>query len=501
MAEREKKELVSFLRRTQKRLFLVDFIQIFFWYLTAGLGLGLLVNSISLFVPLYGAERLAAAGLGIVCLVGVVYSIFRFPGKEKAAAALDKKGLKERVSTAWEQRNEDTVLGNLQRKDTLEKLNRFSLKESFPVKPFLKRYLWLLPLFALMTATAVLPSAARTEALARHELKEEAKKTAEKAERLKQLIDTEPALKELLKADAGAELKRQLDASIKELSKASDEKSLQKAKNRMETKIAQSLEGVDSKRLGGQAAALLSEYMPELMPKRQELAGNLPNNNMPNNGSQGSKGQSGGADSQKGNGEVSENANESSVENQNGNSQDGENSGNGGSPNENSAGENGSDNGKNGNNGNGTGENGSGNEKNGNGTGENGSNSGQNGTGGKGTGSGKTGGQGGKGTGGGQNYGSSHGIEKIEKSNRGEPEQIMIGSRQTGNDANLTGSGTKGSSSSQKGTLSDGFRGEAVDYGKVLGSYSQAAYDRLESGRIPEGMEAIVKSYFDGLNE
>ena len=145
--------------------------------------------------------------------------------------------------------------------------------------------------------------------------------------------------------------------------------------------------------------------------------------------------------------------------------------------------------GENGEAGTGAGENGTGNDGTGTGNGKNGTGTGD-GTGGK-----------GNGTGTGYNYGSSQGIEKADKSNHGTPEQITIPGRQVGSDENLTGAGEDGTAFSQKGTQSEGFRGEVVDYGTVLGEYSQAAYGQLGDGSIPAGMESVVKNYFDGLNE
>ncbi|MFW5675670.1 MAG: hypothetical protein ACOCNL_05230, partial [Acetivibrio ethanolgignens] len=118
-----------------------------------------------------------------------------------------------------------------------------------------------------------------------------------------------------------------------------------------------------------------------------------------------------------------------------------------------------------------------------------------------GTGTGNGAGGKGSGTGTGYNYGSSQGIEKADKSNHGTPEQITIPGRQVGSDENLTGAGEDGTAFSQKGARSEGFRGEVVDYGTVLGEYSQAAYGQLGDGSIPAGMESVVKNYFDGLNE
>lgn len=458
----EKKELLGFIKKAQKRIFLVNLLELLFWSLMAGLGIGILINGISLFVPLYGAERAALAVVALFGLIALVFSAVRFPGKEKTAAALDRKGLKERVSTALEQLTEEGVIQSLQRQDTLKHLRSFSLKEAFPLKKSMARGLWLLGLSGIFLMTALLPSKARTEALLRHELKEEAKVEAQKAEELKKLIDTEQGLKELLKADASMELKRQIDESIRELSQASDKKELLKAEKRLAKKVSQALEGAAGLQLGSRAEAMLSDYIPELRKERQELAQNMQMNGQNENNTMSGSSQNG-----------------QSSEAQKGGSQSGD-----GQSSENQSGEGQSGDGQNG-----TGQIGN------NQTGSSQNGSGQNGTGSTGNGAN------GSGKGSGYNYGSSQGMEKTDKTNRGEPEQITIAGRTAGKDENLSGEGKNGSSAYQKGSQSEGFRGEVVDYGAVLGEYSQAAYDKLESGKIPAGMEAIVKNYFDGLNE
>lgn len=456
----EKKELLGFIKKAQKRIFLVNLLELLFWSLIAGLGLGILINGISLFVPLYGAERMAFFVVLLFGLIALFFGAARFPGKKKTAEYLDAKGLKERVSTALEQLSEDGVIQSLQRQDALKHLRSFSLKEHFPLRKSMARGLWLLGLSGIFLMTALLPSEARTEALLRHELKEKAEVEIQKAEELKKLIDTEQGLKELLKADAGMELKRQIDKSIQELSEAADKEELLKAERRLSKKVSQALEGAAGMKLGSRAEAMLSDYIPELRKERQELAQTMqmsaPNGNNAMNGS-GQSGQNSGVQDGEGQSGDSQDGGNQSGEGQNGENQDGE------------------------------GQNGEGQD----GEGQNGQNgNSQNGS-----------GQGGTGKGGGYNYGSSQGMEKLDKANRGEPEQVTIAGRTTGNDENLAGEGKNGSSTYQKGTQSEGFRGEMVDYGSVLGEYSQAAYDRLESGKIPAGMEAIVKNYFDGLNE
>lgn len=458
----EKRELLLFIKKVQNRIFLCELARIFLWYLGAGFGIGILINGVSLFMPVYGAQKIALGMILVSVILGAFYGILRFPGKKKAARLLDKKGLAERVSTALEGLDEDSAVSRLQRKDTLERLKDFPIKEKFPflMKKDIRGYFVLLGLAVVFTATAFWPSKAREEAVRQHALREEIKEELEKAEELKKLLDTEEGLKKFLKDSEKTELKSQIDQSVKELLEAGSSRELSKAKSRLEKKVSKALEGAETEGMSAKAASLLKNYMPKLeMAESQDSQ----------DGQEGGQnGQNGGQDSK---------ADSTGSENGQNSQGNGENQNNSGKSEGNQKGS----------------ENGGGSNQEGSG---NGNKSGQNGAG-KGSGNGKSG----SGKGAGYNYGSSQGVEKKDSANRGEPEKVTIPGRSVGKDENVSGKGDKGSSQYIKGTQSDGFYGEEVSYGSVLGDYSQAAYEKLKEGNIPAGMENVVKNYFDGLNE
>ncbi|MBP3296908.1 MAG: hypothetical protein J6M27_10035 [Lachnospiraceae bacterium] len=45
-----------------------------------------------------------------------------------------------------------------------------------------------------------------------------------------------------------------------------------------------------------------------------------------------------------------------------------------------------------------------------------------------------------------------------------------------------------------------GWAGNHVDYNNVMGEYSERAYQGIESGRYPSGMEDVIKEYFTSFN-
>ena len=44
-----------------------------------------------------------------------------------------------------------------------------------------------------------------------------------------------------------------------------------------------------------------------------------------------------------------------------------------------------------------------------------------------------------------------------------------------------------------------GWAGEHVDYDSVIGEYSDRAYEGLENGASPTGMEDVIKEYFSSF--
>ena len=45
------------------------------------------------------------------------------------------------------------------------------------------------------------------------------------------------------------------------------------------------------------------------------------------------------------------------------------------------------------------------------------------------------------------------------------------------------------------------WRGDSVNYQQVIGDYSNNAYNKVDSSNYPKGVQDIVKSYFDDLNQ
>jgi hypothetical protein len=45
------------------------------------------------------------------------------------------------------------------------------------------------------------------------------------------------------------------------------------------------------------------------------------------------------------------------------------------------------------------------------------------------------------------------------------------------------------------------WEGSHVSYESVIGSYTENAYEGIQQGKYPSGMEDVIKDYFGSLND
>ncbi len=516
--------IYSFLRQAKRRLSLAVLADIMLKTVTVGFLAGALVNVAALLFPIYGAFAISWIVLLIVVLLGLVYAIMHFPDYKKTALEIDKKGLKERLTTFVEM--EKTGMSpewrELQTEDTYHAICKFDLKEKTRIS-FEKKSVYLLAgMIAFFVVAAVIPSPNKELAILRHEQKEKAKSEIEKVEEAKEELEELKKLETLTEAELAEIEKLQdiLDKAKEELAEAKTQEELEKALERLETKTLQKLSESKNRQTASQKKAfeiknkleeflkkqenqsketftseelkdileaeelenlkealkkeleelmgeLSEEELAELMEKLEqleELEGSLKEGSLTKeqleqllealqNGTL--------SDSMAGQlAQIMEGTLGVSIPSgqlalgQNGQAGNSGTSGNG----------------------------------NGNGNG---------------SGTGNGGGQGtsnGSGIGGGKNYGSKNGIEK-ENNRTDNKEQITIPGRTTGNDENLTGQSVEGDSYQTVGGEGLTWAGEKVNYNEVVGEYTEEAYSRIENNEVPKGMEDVVKSYFEGINQ
>ncbi len=506
---KHKEYIFRFLRQARIRLSLAIFVDVMIIVLAAGFGVGTVINTAALLFPIYGAFRVSWIALGIVAVAGMIYAIVHFPNQKKTALEIDKKGLKERLTTFLELEKQGSDWADLQAEDTYRAVTDYNLKENTQIRIKKKPVYFLAGMIALFVVAAVLPSPNKELAIVQHEQKEKAKAEIEKLEEAREELEELAKMEQLTEADLAEIEKMQdiLEKAREELEEAKTQEELEKALERLETKTLQNLsenkqtasqnKASDLKKkleeflkktenqsketftseeladiLNAQNLEALEQLLGELSEEElaellEELEASLAEGSLskeqleqlakamenlsPSNGASNQLAQI-----------MEGTLGISSSSNQSASSQNGQ-------------------------------------YGNGNGSGNNGGNGSGN-SGGSGTGTGSGYGQGGSGIGGGQNHGSKNGIEK-ENNRVSSEEQVTIPGREVGGDESLTGQPTEGESYQSHGGPGLTWAGERVNYEQVVGEYTQEAYSKIENNEVPKGMEDVVKSYFEGINQ
>ena len=529
----EEQEIRGFLKQLRKWLMLQKSL----WYLALygllGAVFALLCNLLSLWIPIYAGEWIGFAGCGVFLLAGAIHWLCCLPKEEQAAVVGDQAGLEERLITSLEGRGKSDLMSSLQRQDTAEQIRHFQIAERLPLRGYPRWYAGMGVCLALALCCALYPTEAKKLAKERHALSV-VKKVAEK-----QLEQVDQKLEE--QADGGdlqeterKKLREILQTAKKEIADSQSTEDIRKAKDRLETKLVNSLpKDMDAKTaqnlqslVQNQDLTAMADYqqaldklaessdtvagMKQELQSLGELLGTQQKQALIN---QLNQALADGNITQQELSQALQNLNDanasytqtklaqaeasSSASGQTGAAeQSGTSAGRPGAsaePGQSGEGQNGQ---------NGSGQrNGSGNSNgNGNGSGEGSGNGSGNGTGnssGSGSGSG-TGNGNGSGHGGGYSAGSEQGIERKEQA--GEAEQVWI-PEETGDDENLTGQ-KMGSSSMRRKSEQQGTSraGSKADLGSVSGSYEKKAYSKIQKQKIPDSMEDMVKEYFSSLD-
>ena len=498
-------QIAGFLKVIARRKMLKRWISCTAWCGLVAVSLAALLNIIAVFVPVYNAPLY---GLYII-LAGFIapgiYILIKRTSIYEAARYADSAGLKEKLVTSISCQGSDNGFAGLLKDDAISEIERFDKKLRLPFKYPWKRYIAFCLVLCLFIICIFIPSQAKKDAELLHKLASQAEEIKDKVKEAEKILDK--AEENGISKKEAEKIKKILEESKKEISESKNIDDVNKAKERLESKLKKELAEAGSKELLKTAQSLvpgtdlegLADFNKKLadIANKSGLKGDLSNELK-------SVAESLTAEQMKElldaleqalkDGEITaEEVAEalSGIENSDAQiasatiSASGASSQQPGStPGAASASGNGNGQGNGKGNGNGSG-NGSG-SGNGNGNGK-----------GNGKGSGSGGGKG-SGNGGGWNMGSSDGLER--KGQEGKGEVVSLTGKKTGNDDNLTGKKNGDAKITQKGgQKGDASEGIKADLDSVRGEYSNEAYAKVDSNKVPSAMKDIVKEYFSGF--
>ena len=134
MQEKEKDRLIlQFIKKVKNRLQGISMWKYMLMSVVFGLVIWALVNAVALVFPVYAAVLYGAIVCLLVMVAGAIVAVLHFPTKKQAALAADSKGLKERVTTAYELMGRDDIFSRIQKDDTVKAIKGFDIKKRYKV--------------------------------------------------------------------------------------------------------------------------------------------------------------------------------------------------------------------------------------------------------------------------------------------------------------------------------------------------------------------------------
>ena len=427
--------------KLNSRQFRASLIKTIMW----GLLSMLVIQSVSLFIPMYYSVYIGIAAVALSILAGICIGIKKRIDNRQAAIYIDSFGFKEKIITAYENQNYKDRVCQLQREDAERTLRNNQVRVRIDRNiPWLRVAIDLILIICILLAS-VMDTPARNKAREIHL----AKKQAEEA--VKEINEMLEALEKVEKGElSDAELKelekmmKSLELSKENFKKVKSKSELESARSAYDYKLGDIEDKLNSIANGKSGNAYKSIKDAAEIAKNQKGSENLASNTSETG--------------ENGNGQNGENQNGEGGENQNGeNGQSGEN------------------------------QNGEGGE-----SGQSGEN--QNGEGNQ-SAQGKGQGEGQNGNGGPGGSGAGQGNQTGESERNHNHDYVSV-------NKNITGKYSENNSSEysreQNGLAWDG---EKVPYNTVINDYKNNAYDGIEKGKYPGSVSGIIKDYFSELGE
>lgn len=525
------KQLLEILRKIKNRIHLRKVLEYSLLGVIVALCISIVTVGFSRFFPIYKPYDKVA----VICIIGtaiaIIFGFFKRPDSKSTALVVDALGLKERVITAVGLIGEESIIAQLEKKDTLDKLKKLDYKKALSIKPKTTYLSTCIVLISLLGILSIIPNSMTAKANELHDIKEKIYSQKNKIEKItkeikkeigisqKDKIEIEKKLQELKKNLNQAKSVKDMDKALKKTEKNLEFLRKEKAEKQQQlnniidtlaknqstkglaevlknknieqikkeiNKLSDKLKNIDEKEIEMLSKELLElskdlEQNPQLAEAIAGLSQKLQAGELGNINSE--LGELSGAMEQLINEEKMEEAlgklsqqlqNMQSNQNQANQEGDSDNGNISLNPLQNNK------SGSEGSQGNGSTEGGNGTSNGtgtGNGTGNNGSNS-----------------------------SNGSGLVKKGSSERkeGEYEKIFTPETLGGNGQHENLNGQKSSEGNMEQTTSNKsltVRGNLVPYNQVLGQYKQSSLESIKASNVPSGMKDIVKDYFSSLGE
>ena len=429
--------------------------------LSAGLLAALLVELYSFIWPFYYADIVAIVLMVLGAAAGLVIGFMKRKTEREAALDIDSAGFRERIVTAYEGLDKDDAIYEIQRKDAVKVAKAGASKIRVKREGLPKLVCVFTFLFAAVLTSFFLPSKTKARAKEIHILNQKIDDKKDDIDDLKDELDKlKDELKDSLTDDEKKKIQDMIDsleASKQELDKAETQEEYDAAKDKLDFKLDDISEKLDNMADVKEKIDNDPDSAQRMRDAAQEAEKKKEDSTTEQNTGSGQQGgstdtqQGGGTDTQQGGGTDTQQG--GGTDTQQGGGTDTQQGG-------------GTD------------------TQQGGGEGQNPGGEGQN-----------PGGEGQEPGTGQQPGGNGRG----EGTASNDHDYVSIpGSENVDIEGNGSGTGESGYGSTNNGPA---WSGNHVNYDEVIGRYEQDAYEGIESGKYPSGMEDVIKDYFGNLLE
>ncbi len=219
---------------------------------SAGLLLACLLLLLSRFFPWAAALYWAVAVFAVCLLCALALALYYRPSFARSARLLDMRlGLRDRLSTAWELRDDSGSLPALQRRDALRKLNEFTPAGAIQLWPGRTRMLTLALLIVAFTLLLLLPNPQSTALQQQAAFQAGISRQVASIEQLRKVIDSQDAVPPQLRQ----QIDKILQQTIAQLQQSSNSSQAQQALAQAQGKLNQLRNPQASAKAQAQAAA------------------------------------------------------------------------------------------------------------------------------------------------------------------------------------------------------------------------------------------------------
>ncbi len=227
----------------------------------------LMIMILSKIMPITFIWTKLTIALIVALVLGLVWSIYKFPSYYDTARLVDEFGLKERTITALELRGNDSRLAELQKKDAVNSLAKEEIKKKILIKPSMKIVILTMVMIFTSIIVGFIKTPSNEEALIKEKNRQIIKNEIEKIQKVEKEIKEEKQLT--------LEEKKQIENMLKELKKKIDKPDNMKDVQKEALKAKKELKEIEEKL----RQEKLEDIAKKLSDKKftKELAENLKN--------------------------------------------------------------------------------------------------------------------------------------------------------------------------------------------------------------------------------